>query len=53
VSALPETGKRMMERWLTHDDRDIRWIMRQNLGKKRLERMDAEWVSTWKSQLAR
>jgi hypothetical protein len=53
VSALPETGKRMMERWLTHDDRDIRWIMRQNLGKKRLERMDAEWVSTCKSQLAR
>jgi hypothetical protein len=53
VSALPEIGKEMMERWLSHEDRDIRWIMRQNLSKKRLERMDAEWVSTCKSQLAR
>lgn len=52
VSALPGTGKAMMERWLSHNDRDVRWIMRQNLGKKRLERMDAEWVSAWKSRSA-
>lgn len=51
VSALPEAGKAMMERWFTGADRDIRWIMKQNLTKKRLERMDAEWVATWQSQL--
>jgi hypothetical protein len=51
VSALPEAGKPMMERWFSSTDRDIRWIMKQNLSKKRLERMDAEWVATWKCQL--
>lgn len=52
VCALPATGKTMMERWFASDDRDIRWIMKQNLRKKRLDRMDAEWVADWKSQLA-
>ncbi|HSR34573.1 MAG TPA: hypothetical protein VLY63_28725 [Anaerolineae bacterium] len=51
VCALPEAGKVMMERWFSSTDRDIRWIMKQNLSKKRLKRMDAEWVETWESQL--
>ena len=51
VSACPETGKRMMERWFSSEDRDVRWIMRQNLGKKRLERMDDAWVALWSSRL--
>lgn len=53
VSAYPPVGRRMMERWFTSDDRDVRWIMRQNLSKKRLERMDDAWVATWKSRLGR
>ncbi len=51
VSALPEAGKPRMERWLASDDPDIRWIMKQNLSKKRLARMDAEWVAVWQSRL--
>jgi hypothetical protein len=51
VAALPEAGKRMMEQWFVSDDRDVRWIMRQNLRKKRLARMDAEWVAAWNEQL--
>jgi hypothetical protein len=51
VSALPEAGKPRMERWLASDDADVRWIMKQNLSKKRLERMDAEWVAGWQSRL--
>ncbi len=51
VVALPETGKDMMEGWFASDDRDIRWIMKENLKKKRLERMDAEWVRTWRAEL--
>jgi hypothetical protein len=51
VVALPEKGKRMMEKWFSSDDRDIVWIMRENLRKKRLIRMDAEWVERWKVQL--
>lgn len=53
VSAMPEPGKALMERWFACDDPDVRWIMKQNLGKKRLERADAAWVATWKRQLGK
>jgi hypothetical protein len=33
-----------MENWFSHDDKDVRWIMKENLKKKRLARLDAEWV---------
>ncbi len=52
VSALPAAGKPRMETWLTCEDRDVRWIMKQNLAKKRLARMDAEWVIACQAQLA-
>lgn len=45
VVAAPAQGKRAMERWLTSPDPDIRWIMRENLTKNRLLRMDAAWVA--------
>jgi hypothetical protein len=44
VAAFPEEGKPLMEKWLASTDRDVLWIMRQNLKKKRLLRMDAAWV---------
>lgn len=44
VVAFPEKGKRMMERWLATDDRDVKWVMKENLRKNRLMRMDVEWV---------
>lgn len=43
--ALPEEGKMMIEKWLQNPDRDIRWIMKENLKKQRLVRMDADWVN--------
>jgi hypothetical protein len=45
VAALPEAGVPLMEKWLACDDRDVRWIMKQNLGKARLARADPEWVA--------
>ena len=51
VAAYPEVGKARIETWFTCPDRDVRWIMKQNLRKKGLERMDADWVAGWKSQL--
>lgn len=51
VVALPEKGKKMMQAWLPSDDKDVLWIMKQNLRKKRLTRMDAEWVESWKVRL--
>ena len=44
VVALPEAGMGRMELWLRSSDPDVRWIMRENLRKKRLARLDPEWV---------
>ena len=44
VAALPEAGKPMMETWLNSQNKDIRWVMKENLKKNRLVKMDARWV---------
>ena len=44
VVAHPEKGKQMIECWFSNEDKDIRWIMKENLGKDRLKRMDEKWV---------
>ena len=41
-----------MEKWLANPDPDVRWIMRENLKKNRLVRMDAAWVARWRSRWA-
>jgi hypothetical protein len=51
VAALPEEGKKMMEKWLADDDKAVIWIMKENLRKKRLARVDAGWVEKWQAQL--
>lgn len=51
VAAHPEAGKVRMEHWLRTDDPDLLWIMKENLRKKRLARMDAEWVAAARQQL--
>lgn len=52
VVALPAAGKPALERWMASDDADIRWIMRENLKKARLSRMDAAWVQDWQARLS-
>ncbi len=44
VVALPEQGKPLMEKWLASPDKDIRWLMRENLKKDRFKRMDTAWA---------
>lgn len=44
VVALPEIGKPLMEKWLVSTDKDVRWMMKENLKKNRLMKMDADWV---------
>lgn len=48
AAAYPEAGKKAMEKWFSSKDRDIIWIMKENLKKNRLERKDPEWVKKWK-----
>ncbi|HEM46831.1 MAG TPA: hypothetical protein ENO23_07275 [Alphaproteobacteria bacterium] len=45
VVALPLEGKRAMTRWLQSTDKDVTWVMRENLKKARMGRMDAGWVA--------
>lgn len=44
VVALPRIGKARMEKWIESTDSDIRWIMKNNLKKNRLIKMDSSWV---------
>ncbi|HSB90048.1 MAG TPA: hypothetical protein VLD63_08500 [Anaerolineales bacterium] len=52
VAADPAKGKQIMEGWLTSDDPDVQWLMRQNLSKKRLQKMDSAWCARWAKRLA-
>jgi hypothetical protein len=43
VVALPAEGRKRLEAWLLLEDPDVRWVVRENLRKARLTRMDAAW----------
>jgi hypothetical protein len=40
-----------MEHWLSSPDKDVRWIMKENLKKNRLAKMDRGWVQACLAQL--
>ena len=46
VAANPEGGKKLFEKWIRTKDKDIAWVMKQNLKKNRLLKMDSVWVSS-------
>ncbi|NMB89965.1 MAG: hypothetical protein GYA17_16525 [Chloroflexi bacterium] len=52
VVAHPAAGKACLERWLVSTDKDVRWIVRENLKKDRLRRMDAAWVEQCQARWA-
>jgi hypothetical protein len=51
VAALPDEGKPIMEQWLDSEDKDINWMMKENLKKNRLVKMDAAWVKKCSKKL--
>ena len=52
VAAYPGAGKPRFERWLACGDHDVHWIMKENLKKKRLERIDPAWVRSCQARLS-
>jgi len=48
AAAHPVLGKRLLEEWFKCRDKDVGWIMRENLKKERLVRMDREWTARWR-----
>ena len=51
VVTLPPDGKLLMEKWFVSADPDIRRIMKNNLTKNRLFKMDGAWVERWRQEL--
>jgi hypothetical protein len=51
VAALPVEGKAAMEKWLPAADPDVAWIMKENLKKKRLQRIAPAWVDALSASL--
>ncbi len=47
----PAEGKQWIEKWAEHPDKDIHWIIKENLKKKRMERMDRIWTEQMKKKL--
>lgn len=45
IVALPEVGCPRFEAWLSSPDSDVRWLIRENLKKNRLLKMDAAWTA--------
>jgi len=45
--AYVDEGKKLMEKWMSSKDRDVQWIMRENLKKNRLRKLDPDWVEKW------
>jgi hypothetical protein len=50
IVAAPDYGKKLFEKWLSDPDKDVRWVMQENLKKNRLLRLDAAWVEQCKSR---
>jgi hypothetical protein len=48
AAAYPEEGEKAMEKWFSSKDKDIIWIMKENLKKNRLMRKDPAWIEKWK-----
>ncbi len=50
VAASPEVGKGAFEAIAGNAGKHIRWIVRENLKKKRMMKMDAQWVERMRAE---
>jgi hypothetical protein len=51
IAAQPEEGRKRFQSFLKRSNKHIAWILRENLKKNRLIRMDAGWVEKTKAAL--
>jgi hypothetical protein len=50
AAASPEVGIPVLGTWMGSTDADVRWVMRENLKKKRLLRIDIAPIEEWMAQ---
>jgi hypothetical protein len=48
VAALPREGRKRMGRWRSSRDPDVAWVMKENMKKNRLAKMDPARVQMWR-----
>jgi hypothetical protein len=46
AAASPQDGMAAMDSWIRSDDPDVRWIMKTNLTKSRMSRLDQKWLAS-------
>jgi len=53
VAAVPDWARvrPALDRWLAEPDRDVRWVLRENLRKNRLQRLDPGWVDAARARV--
>jgi len=51
VAASPDRGRELMEPWVRSEDPVVRWVMKQNLAKKRIGAAGAGWVAAMTAEL--
>lgn len=51
AAANPDAGKKALEALARSKNRHIQWMVKENLGKNRLVKMDAAWVARMKAAL--
>jgi hypothetical protein len=52
IAAYPDAARSSFERWLEYRDHDLAWMLKENLKKKRLQRLDPDWVDACLKKLA-
>jgi hypothetical protein len=52
IVSYPEKGKEVFENLNRQSDKEVKWILNENLKKKRLEKMDKEWTVRMKNASA-
>jgi hypothetical protein len=50
AAALPEAGRPLMEKWLRSPDKDVAWVMQENLTKGRIVALGPSWVAKWRGK---
>jgi len=51
VASAPEYGRERFEAWSATTDKDVRWVLCENLKKNRLARLDPAWTAAMQARV--
>ncbi len=53
IVGYPDEGKQIFEKWISCTDKDIKWIIKENLKKQRLKKMDQNWTEFMQERIVK